>query len=158
MTTPGSSESPSRPTSPPATAETSTVRSAKTSDVPHSEAAAATCSICLQNLGDSPLARLYPCRHASFHVSCIDTWLNQVSHDLPRCPLCRAVVSTYRDPDGWEFMLRRAAMGDASPVQETETWELVARQSPIESEWTIIPVRPAPATAQVEEEPETRTE
>ncbi|KAG6387989.1 hypothetical protein SASPL_153186 [Salvia splendens] len=43
------------------------------------------CAVCLSRFEDTELLRLLPkCRHA-FHISCIDTWLENHSS----CPLCR---------------------------------------------------------------------
>ncbi|KAL2331652.1 hypothetical protein Fmac_019233 [Flemingia macrophylla] len=44
------------------------------------------CSVCLSVLEDGESVRMLPnCKHCTFHVSCIDTWLS--SHST--CPLCR---------------------------------------------------------------------
>ncbi|CAN8271054.1 unnamed protein product [Cochlearia groenlandica] len=51
------------------------------------------CSVCLSKFEDVEILRLLPkCKHA-FHISCIDTWLEQHA----TCPLCRNIVSVEDD-------------------------------------------------------------
>ncbi|BFG25076.1 hypothetical protein CerSpe_113510 [Prunus speciosa] len=53
------------------------------------------CAVCLSMLDHDEMARLLPnCKH-SFHVECIDTWLN--SHTT--CPICRTEVQPRLQPE-----------------------------------------------------------
>ncbi|XP_057799584.1 E3 ubiquitin-protein ligase ATL42-like [Salvia miltiorrhiza] len=62
------------------------------------------CAVCLSRFEDTELLRLLPkCRHA-FHISCIDTWLENHSS----CPLCRHkldagdIKSSRHSSSSWE--------------------------------------------------------
>lgn len=101
------------------------------------------CAICLSRFEESGLLRLLPkCRHA-FHMSCIDTWLENHSS----CPICRykfeasdikssrySVSSSFRFPGssreepGLEFFIQREQnQGRSSRFNLANTLQRLAR-------------------------------
>lgn len=70
----------------------------KYSDAFFSSSEDAQCTACLEEYHDDDILRILPyCGH-SFHVTCIDTWLQQHS----TCPICR--MSLRECPDRKRFM------------------------------------------------------
>ena len=49
-----------------------------------------TCCICLEGLVEGDVLKTLPCRHSSFHSSCLDQWLRLGS---AACPICRTEVA-----------------------------------------------------------------